>query len=302
MTAGVPGGTCGSSGAAAPGAPAGTEVLNQAAAFNSTVSLVDNELGPRHTMVQARERLSPARRTVLDMLMQLGGTRTVKELAAALEQHPNTVREHLDVLVDAELVVRSLRRSTGRGRPAALYRATLAAAPAGPEYAVLAEALISYLAVTWTPAERTDHALAAGRAWGRALRNHQMIGPTADGATVAGTDDAPPVVVSPEPAEGAPVDAAREGGLDAAMAGLTQVLDDAGFACRTSVAPDGTRATQLRRCPVLDLARRHPDIVCASHLGMVQEILGDTGIEPERIRLVPFARPGACMLYVQPPR
>src|ERR1019366_4163496 len=47
----------------------------------------------------------------------------VRELAEAVGLHPNTVRQHLDQLVEAGLTVRDTAPPIGRGRPALRYAA-----------------------------------------------------------------------------------------------------------------------------------------------------------------------------------
>lgn len=251
---------------------------------------VDKALGPLPARGRAREDLSPARRTTLDALLELGGRRTVAELAEALGQHPNTVREHLDALVRAGLTERTLRHSAGRGRPAALYRATLAATPAGPEYAVLAEVLIRALArAVPDRGARAAQALEAGRDWGRAIRERELI-------------DRPRLALTRLPAESAPpVTPEDPAALRDSVSRLGELLDRAGFDCRTTAEPGGGYTQRLRRCPVLDLAREHPDVVCTSHLGMARELLAHDGVAPERVTLEAFAEPGACLLRIAPP-
>ncbi|MEE6282743.1 helix-turn-helix transcriptional regulator [Georgenia sp. MJ170] len=252
---------------------------------------MDNRLGPLPTRGLAREELSPARRAVLDTLIELGGRRTVVELAAQLGQHPNTVREHLESLVATELVARTLRHSAGRGRPAALYRATLAATPAGPEYAVLAEALVGYLARTVPAAVLEEHALAAGRDWGRAMRERHLV-------------DGPPLRRAPDAGDEASTGtSATAGAADwvDSVERLGQMFERAGFGPETVTDPDGARTQRLRRCPVLALAKDYPELVCTGHLGMAQEVLGHEGIDPARVSLEAFAEPGACLLRVAPP-
>lgn len=269
---------------------------------------VDKALGPLPARGRAREDLSPARRTTLDALLEFGGRRTVAELAEALGQHPNTVREHLDALVRAGLTERTLRHSAARGRPAALYRATLAATPASPEYAVLAEVLISALArAVPDRRSRAAQALAAGRDWGRAIHDRELIDrprPLAPAPLPADSR----VVPEPPPTDGARVaDGPRPAGaedpatLRDAVGRLGDLLDRAGFDCRTSRDPDGGYTQRLRRCPVLELAREHPDIVCTSHLGMARELLSHDGVADERVTLEAFAEPGACLLRIAPP-
>ena len=52
----------------------------------------------------------------------------------------------------------------------------------------------------------------------------------------------------------------------------------------------------LRTCPLLDAARRHPEVVCQVHLGLVAGALEAHHEPSDGLRLVPFARPGACVL------
>ena len=89
----------------------------------------------------------------------------LSELVGATGLHRNTVREHLDALLDDGLVERRRAPADGRGRPAWLYRATDGSGTAGHEYAGLATALASLVARTSSsPAE--DAAI-AGAEWGR---------------------------------------------------------------------------------------------------------------------------------------
>ena len=85
------------------------------------------------------------------------------------------------------------------------------------------------------------------------------------------------------------------------MTRLGEMFDRAGFDCDTTRDADGGYTQRLRRCPVLALAREHPDIVCTSHLGMAQDILGNEGVSADRVTLEAFAEPGACLLRVAPP-
>ncbi len=52
----------------------------------------------------------------------------------------------------------------------------------------------------------------------------------------------------------------------------------------------------LRTCPLLDAARRHPEVVCQVHLGLVDGALAAHEVTAPGARLEPFARPGACVL------
>jgi predicted ArsR family transcriptional regulator len=46
----------------------------------------------------------------------------------------------------------------------------------------------------------------------------------------------------------------------------------------------------LRTCPMLDAARRDPEVVCAVHQGLIEAVSG------EPLTLVPFAEPGGCVV------
>jgi predicted ArsR family transcriptional regulator len=71
---------------------------------------------------------------------------------------------------------------------------------------------------------------------------------------------------------------------------LIEVLDDLGFA----PARDG-EVVQLKACPFRDAARQHPDVICAAHQGLVQQILaGDAG--SVHGRLLPFVQPDLCVV------
>lgn len=60
-------------------------------------------------------------------LIQKKPRQTVAGLAAATALHPNTVREHLERLLDAGHIVRETERRTTRGRPRVMYSAATGA-------------------------------------------------------------------------------------------------------------------------------------------------------------------------------
>ncbi|KUI23250.1 transcriptional regulator [Mycobacterium sp. GA-1285] len=205
--------------------------------------------------------LSGQRLRVLEHVRAHAPVRTV-DAAATLGLHQNTVREHLDALVDLGLVERATEPAAGRGRPAALYRPS-AADPAVRvrDYAGLATALAGHLARTSADPERD--ARAAGIEWGRELADE-----------TARTDSD-----------------ARQSVLDA-LARLGFAPDDEG----------AERGVALRRCPLLDAARRYPSVVCQVHLGIVEGLLQsiDAPTGPG-LDLLPFAEPGACRLFLPDP-
>lgn len=77
------------------------------------------------------------------------------------------------------------------------------------------------------------------------------------------------------------------GGLLAATAGgeLVSILAGQGFTPLATA--DGIA---LRTCPLLASARRHPDVVCGIHQGLID------AISSEPRQLLPFAAAGACLI------
>lgn len=73
---------------------------------------------------------------------------------------------------------------------------------------------------------------------------------------------------------------------------VAEALARLGFAPRSDA---GGRVLRLTRCPLLEAARQHPDVVCAVHLGLVRGALLELGVEPAA-ELHPFSEPGACRL------
>lgn len=89
--------------------------------------------------------LTNARTGVLARLQELDRAVTVRELAGILGQHRNTVRNHLEALRAAGLVLVETQAPQGRGRPAATYRVSRAAVPSEVEYAALVRIMANRL-------------------------------------------------------------------------------------------------------------------------------------------------------------
>lgn len=186
----------------------------------------------------------------------------VADAATALDLHPNTVREHLDAVVGLGLVERATAGALGRGRPATLYRASAA----DPAVAVRDYAgLATALAghLARTSAHPERDARAAGVEWGRELIDEPGGDP-------------------------------RRSVLEA--------LARLGFAPDDDADGPSDRGIALRRCPLLDAARRYPTVVCQVHLGIVEGMLERVGAPSTRgLDLIPFAEPGACRLFLPDP-
>lgn len=222
----------------------------------------DSPVGPRPGT--ERRPLSEAPRQLLALLADEPAPLTLAGLAEASGLHPNTVRDHLDALVRRGLVSRTKAAVTGRGRPAWAY-AAVSTDVETPEYSGLASALAGVIART-SPSPAEDAAL-AGEEWGRELADDR-------GVSVAAVT------------------------AESARDRVLEMLGDLGFA--PVAEPGEPSRVRLTRCPLLEAAHRHPEVVCAVHLGIVRGALAAQGADPSGTELAPFAEPGACVLVVPP--
>jgi predicted ArsR family transcriptional regulator len=220
----------------------------------------------------------------------------VSSLSALTRQHPNTIREHLDGLVDNRLAIRTRAPARGRGRPAWLYGAApeVGSEPGAREYAGLASALAAQIDRT-SRQPRAD-SIEAGRMWGRELVRRSPA------------NEAPDRTAAAPPAQGA---VAREGPGRSTPRAATAIsarrevvtlLEELGFA---PGADTRFGVVKLRRCPLLEAAHEHPEVVCGVHLGVVRGALTALGADPvrtEHTALQAFSEPGACRLDLLPIR
>lgn len=184
--------------------------------------------------------------------------RSVAAVASALDLHVNTAREHLDGLVDGGLAERTRLQPTGRGRPGWGY----AARPGVASRSVGEYASLAAVLAEHAAAQGGDVAgdmERLGRGWGRGL--------------VAGRESSG--------AESDPEEA------------VIELLRTLGFD-----PEERPPVIRLRQCPMLDVARRHPEVVCRVHLGLVEGALEAAGGDPQGVDLVAFAEPGACLLHL----
>lgn len=70
---------------------------------------------------------------------------------------------------------------------------------------------------------------------------------------------------------------------------LLRLLDELGFDPRR----DGGDSIELLACPFRDAARRHPEVVCTIHLGLIQRVVG---AGPTSAQLLPFVEPERCLV------
>nr|WP_300149407.1 helix-turn-helix domain-containing protein [Propionicimonas sp.] len=117
------------------------------------------------------DRPRPAALRVLRALVEQGPV-TIAALHAVLGGHQNSVRQHLDGLVDAGFAEEVAQTAGGRGRPARAYAATVAGRqvalqdPDLDSSGALVEAVAEHLAATPDP---VPAARAVGIGWGRRL-------------------------------------------------------------------------------------------------------------------------------------
>ena len=251
---------------------------------------------PTAYVSRRRARLSAARASILDVLVDQPEPCTVAALSKLIRQHPNTIREHLDNLLDDRLVVRTQAPTQGRGRPAWLYGAApeVESEPGTREYAALASALAGQ--ITRTSRHPGADAVESGRAWGRDLVRRSRETPGSASETSGSESTGSRTGSSARPAS-------REAKAHSAVAArrvVVALLDDLGFAPSTDAR---ARVVKLHRCPLLEAAHQNPDVVCGVHLGLVRGALVELGSDPdqaESAELQPFSEPGACRLDLVP--
>jgi predicted ArsR family transcriptional regulator len=223
------------------------------------------------------------RERVLSMVREYDGAVDAFELASRTGLHITTVRFHLDALCDDGVVARTRMARPGAGRPRTGYLAV----GERVDYRVLADVLARELGqTTETRARRAEH---AGREW------------------------ATRITPSPEPNEKSADDA-----LDRAAARTTVAFTWMGFAPELTAAAEPTasapgkgrskplqeRVIRLHACPLREMARSHPDVVCGVHRGLLQGLVADAAhgrghrgpARPDiSTHLEPFVEPELCV-------
>ncbi|MBU9766283.1 helix-turn-helix domain-containing protein [Mycobacterium sp. TNTM28] len=200
------------------------------------------------------------RRDVLAVLREADAPMSIAAIAEQLDVHANTVRFHLDALLESEQVRRVTGTQTRPGRPAQLFAAVAGMDPGGPrDYRLLAEALAESVASGSAPGSQTS---AAGRAMGARLASARPVDP-----------DRSPV------------------------GKLVDLLDELGFAPESNAA--GTEIA-LRHCPFLELAQSRPEVICPVHLGLMQGAMEVWGGAVSVDGLRPFVQPDRCVAQLRP--
>jgi len=187
-----------------------------------------------------------------------------RELGRLVGLHPNTVRSHVDQLIEAGLVRAVSAPAAGRGRPRVLYEAIADSASVQQGgYRLLAQILASYLASTDQPQAVAE---GAGRAWGRYLTE------------------------KPQPFSGISADEAAHK--------VVELFDELGFVPE-ALDESGERKILLHRCPFREVAELNQRVVCAVHLGMLKGALAEMGAPLQATRLEPFVKPTLCIAHLR---
>jgi predicted ArsR family transcriptional regulator len=207
-----------------------------------------------------RALADPSRARILAELVDAGPL-DARELAERVGLHVNTVRVHVNALVEAGLVAPETRPPRGRGRPRVAYRATAAAdEEGGRRYRLLAEILTALVARFGGEASAQLEEI--GEAWG-----HYLI-------------EAPPPYA--------------ELGDGEAVERLLALLAEIGFEPELARGSRGRRIL-MRPCPFLELARTHQEVICPIHLGLMRGALAELGARTRATKLEPFVRPDLCV-------
>lgn len=223
-------------------------------------------------------QLGASRSRVLEALQDAPGALGIDDVSALVGLHPNTIRFHLDGLVEGGRAQRSAEGRTMPGRPRMLYTASPDPDRVGRRsYRLLAELLAG---------AATDGDAAGGDAAGGEATHGDAAGPTWDAAIIAaGRGRGRQLAAGTSP---------RRSDAAGAIDELCVTLDRIGFAPKIDMRGNDWRVL-LRHCPFLEVAQSHRDVVCSAHLGLMQGLL-EGGAAAVRIRsLEPFATPSVCV-------
>ncbi|MBV9321924.1 MAG: winged helix-turn-helix transcriptional regulator [Mycobacterium sp.] len=222
-----------------------------------------------------RRRPNRQHERVLQLVREHDGAVDATELAARMGLHLTTVRFHLDRLCDEGVVARTRLAPTGVGRPRTGYVAVRDRL----DYQSLAEILA--LELGDNTEQRRRRAERAGRRWAERI----AAGPT-------------PETLAAQPSDS----------LNHQAATTAEVFRRMGFGPELGPPsePAGAnrqRTIRLHACPVRDLARAHPEVGCAMHLGLLEGLLAHdpvrrAGSPALHAQLEPFVEPDLCIAKV----
>jgi predicted ArsR family transcriptional regulator len=199
---------------------------------------------------------------------------SAEQIAEIAGIHVNTARFHLKRLVEDGLATESTVQTGTRGRPQAYYRARLQRA-GKRSYLMLAE-MLGDVAATAGAAPVAD----VGRSWGLRL------------AAELGGANAEPDGERSGTGSNATIDTER------VAAQVEAVMDSIGFDPQVTVRGskrDPKVDVELRHCPFLEVASRHPRLVCGMHQNLLQGVLDGLSSGLRVHELEPFVTPDTCV-------
>jgi predicted ArsR family transcriptional regulator len=208
---------------------------------------------------------TPSRMSIFEALQEAPEGLDAHEIAQRVGLHHNTVRAHLDLLIDAGLVTRRAEERSRPGRPRLVFQVAAEGHPGEPSgYRLLAEILASYLAgSTEDPSAAAEE---LGRAWGGHLTER------------------------PAPFERL--------SRPEAVQRLHGLFVDLGF--QPELVHDGPNEQMLlRRCPFRDLAKARGEVVCSVHLGLMRGALAEMRAPVTAAELLPFVEPSLCVARLE---
>jgi predicted ArsR family transcriptional regulator len=219
---------------------------------------------PVDPSLQTHKALSDVSRFRILEELRAAGPMDSRELGQRIGLHPNTIRSHVEQLMQAHLVRTITAPASGPGRPRVLYEAS-ADTSGGHEsgYRLLAQILASYLASIEQPQAVAE---SAGRAWGSYLTER------------------------PQPFS--------EVSVAEATQMVVQLFTELGF-MPESVEDGAETKILLHRCPFRQVAESNREVACAVHLGMLKGALAAMGAPLEAARLEPFVEPNLCVAHLR---
>jgi predicted ArsR family transcriptional regulator len=194
------------------------------------------------------------------------------EIAEVLGLHPNTVRPHLDRMREVGLLEVTTDARGEVGRPQHRYSLAADAPSLGLEAPTMPMLARMVLAMARRLGANPADAIAVGEAEGAARATRYAAAPSALEALVADLDRL---------------------GFDPVVSGEDD--DDIG---EEAAADAPVRAVvAFANCPFADLARAHPDLVCALHRGLVAGFVAQMG-DAEVTEFCPLAHRTPCRVAV----
>jgi predicted ArsR family transcriptional regulator len=210
---------------------------------------------------------SASRVHILDLLRDSDTPLDVAQIATRSALHPNTVRFHLKILLDAALVCCRTDPQGGSGRPRLVYTATTEGLGGQhlDGFQLFADILASHLAASSTIP--TGLAEEAGHAFARRRRRTSQ----------------PVAAVS----------------IDEAVHRLVAMFAELGF--EPELARQGQEVQiRLHACPFWTIASKYPTVVCSMHLGLLRGTLAELGAPTMATGLRPFVEPHLCVADINP--